>query len=175
MTIDTTVRWAGPGDVRELMRLRRVMWESLGYEVTGADDAACVEILSAGLATGAFFASVIDAPDGAGLASCGVGMTARRLPGPGNPSGRFGYIQSMVTDERWRGQGLARSVLAALLDRFLADGVVRVDLHASSAGEPLYRSIGFAPGRQPELRWVAPVPGSEEVGSEDVGSEEVGS
>jgi ribosomal protein S18 acetylase RimI-like enzyme len=156
MTTDTTVRWAGPGDVRELMRLRRVMWESLGYEVTGADDAACIEILTAGLVSGEFFAAVVDGPDAGGLAACGVGMTARRLPGPGNPSGRFGYIQSMVTDERWRGRGHGRAVLAALLERFVADGVVRVDLHASSAGEPLYRSIGFAPGRQPELRWAAP-------------------
>jgi GNAT superfamily N-acetyltransferase len=133
------------------------MWESIDYEVTPADDAACAEILADGLAAGGFFAAVVDAPDGEpGLAACGVGMTARRLPGPGNPAGLFGYIQSMVTDERWRGKGLARVVLDALLERFVAEGVTRVDLHASKAGEPLYRSMGFAPGRQPELRWVAP-------------------
>lgn len=152
-----TVRWAELGDVPELMRLRRVMWESIGNEVTAADDAACVEVLSAGLSDGEFFAAVVDAPDGApGVAACGVGMSARRLPGPGNPAGAFGYIQSMVTDERWRGRGFARAVLVALLDRFVADGVTRVDLHASAAGEPLYRSFGFVPGRQPELRRVGP-------------------
>jgi GNAT superfamily N-acetyltransferase len=152
-----TVRWAGVDDVAELMRLRRVMWESLRYEVSAADDAACAEILTRGLPARTFFAAVVDAPDGStGLAACGVGMTAERLPGPGNPSGRFGYIQSMVTDERWRGHGLARAVLTAVLDRFVAEGVTRVDLHASPVGEPLYRSAGFAPGRQPELRWVAP-------------------
>ena len=151
-----TIRWAGLDDVPELMRLRRVMWESIDYEVTAADDAACVEILTEGLENGEFFAAVVDAPGGEpGLAACGVGMAARRLPGPGNPAGLFGYIQSMVTDERCRGQGLARLVLDALLERFVADGVTRVDLHASAAGEPLYRSAGFASGRQPELRWVA--------------------
>ena len=156
MVTGATIRWAGLDDVPELMRLRRVMWESIDYEVTAADDAACVEILTEGLENGAFFAVVVDAPGGEpGLAACGVGMTARRLPGPGNPAGLFGYIQSMVTDERFRGQGLARLVLDALLERFVADGVSRVDLHASAAGEPLYRAVGFAPGRQPELRWAA--------------------
>jgi GNAT superfamily N-acetyltransferase len=60
----------------------------------------------------------------------------------------------MVTDERARRRGLARLVLLALLDRFVAEGVTRVDLHASAMGAPLYESEGFRPGVQPELRWV---------------------
>ena len=147
------VRWATADDVEELVRLRRVMFESLGTAVTSDDDDAAANVLADGLVDGDLFAAVVDG-DGF-LAACGIGMTARRVPGPGNPSGRYGYIQSMVTDERARRRGLARLVLAALLDRFVADGVTRVDLHASRMGESLYLSEGFRPGVQPELRWVA--------------------
>jgi ribosomal protein S18 acetylase RimI-like enzyme len=146
------VRWASVDDTAELVRLRRVMFESLGIAVSADDDDAAAAVLREGLPSGRFFAAVVDG-DGY-LAACGVGMTALRLPGPGNPSGRFGYIQSMVTDERARRLGLARLVLDALLRRFVDDGVTHVDLHASAMGEALYRSVGFAPGRQPELRWV---------------------
>jgi ribosomal protein S18 acetylase RimI-like enzyme len=147
------VRWATVDDVAELIRLRRVMFESMGMDVSADDDAAGTEVLGAGLASGAFFAAVVDG-DGY-LAACGIGMTSLRVPSPGNPSGRYGYIQSMVTDERARRRGLARAVLRALLDRFAADGTSRIDLHASAMGEPLYLSEGFRPGRQPELRWRA--------------------
>lgn len=151
--VDASVRWAGPDDVAELIRLRRVMFESLGTSCSAADDGAAAAVLVPGLASGDLFAAVVDG-DG-WLAACGIGMVAQRVPGPGNPSGRYGYVQSMVTDERARRRGLARAVLTALLDRFAELGVTRIDLHASTMGEPLYRSVGFAPGRQPELRWAA--------------------
>lgn len=149
----STVRWATSDDVGELVRLRRIMFESLGTDVSPADDVAAAAVLASGLGSGELFAAVVDGGDG-WLAACGIGMVSQRVPGPGNPSGRYGYIQSMVTDERARRRGLARAVLAALLDRFGELGVSRVDLHASTMGEPLYRSAGFAPGAHPELRWA---------------------
>jgi ribosomal protein S18 acetylase RimI-like enzyme len=149
-------RTATADDVPELVRLRRVMFEAMGLTVTTDDDDAVTAALQELLPTGDLFAVVVDAEDHA--AACGVGMVARRLPGPGNPSGRVGYIQSMVTDERDRRQGHARRVLVALMDEFAERGVVRVDLHATEAGAALYTQHGFAPGPQPELRWKAPEP-----------------
>ena len=164
---DVLVRWATAADIDELVRLRQVMFDSMGVEVTADDLEVITAALRTGLPDGTFFAAVVDAAvidatvvdDAIGeatyLAACGIGMTAQRVPGPGNPSGRCGYIQSMVTDDRARRQGFARAVLAALLERFEADGVTHVDLHATASGEPLYRSAGFRPGVQPELRWTA--------------------
>lgn len=155
---EATVRWAVEADVDELVRLRAVMFESLSMDVTAADDDAARAVLGPALTSGEFFAAVVDgvADDGSHfLAACGIGMQARRVPSPGHPDGRYGYIQSMVTDERSRRQGLARAVLRALLDRFAAEGITRVDLHASAMGEPLYRSEGFRLGAQPELRYRA--------------------
>jgi GNAT superfamily N-acetyltransferase len=149
-------RLATIDDVAELVRLRQVMLDS----VDGPSDAdwqpACADILAAAIADGSMAAVVVDAPDREGLAACGVGMVARRLPGPGCPDGWFGYIQSMCTDERHRRQGLARLVFETLMAWYAEAGITRVDLHASAMGEPLYRAHGFTDPTHPELRWRAP-------------------
>jgi ribosomal protein S18 acetylase RimI-like enzyme len=150
---DVTVRWATLDDLDELVRLRQVMFASMAIDVPSTSAATTRAVLAAGLEGGDFFAAVVDGDDRGSLAACGIGMTAQRVPGPHNPSGRYGYVQSMVTDERHRRRGLARAVLEHLMARFAADGVLRVDLHATAAGEPLYRSMGFTDGAQPELRW----------------------
>ena len=150
---EVTVRWATIADLEELVRLRRVMFDSMGIEVPPESEAAVRSVLAAGLEAGDFFAAVVDGDEPGRLAACGVGMTAQRIPGPHNLSGRYGYVQSMVTDEAHRSRGLARAVLEHLMARFAADGVVRVDLHATDLGAPLYRSMGFTEGPQLELRW----------------------
>ena len=61
----------------------------------------------------------------------------------------------MVTDDVHRRQGMARVVFAELMAWFTELGVTRVDLHASSMGEPLYRQLGFTENSEPELRWRA--------------------
>jgi GNAT superfamily N-acetyltransferase len=147
------VRWAGDDDVDELVRLRRLMFESMGMAVTAADDGATATVLADGLASGDFFAAVVDRGDG-GLAACGIGMVLRRVPAPGNPTGLSGYVGSMVTDHGHRRQGLARVVLNALLDRFDELGIRRISLHATEVGAPLYLSEGFTAPPNPELvRW----------------------
>lgn len=147
------VRWADVGDVDELVRLRAVMYSSMGEP--DEDDgwrSVVTEQLKTGLVDGSYFAAVIDAPDGAtGLACCVIGMVWHRLAGPGDHSGRLGYVMSMATDPRWRRRGYARAVFAALMDRFAADGVPKVSLHASQFGLPMYRSFGFVEHSYPEL------------------------
>lgn len=148
-------RRATADDIAELVRLRQVMMDSVWSERPAEDwRTTCVAILERTLADGSMCAVVVDSPDG-GLAACGVGMIAQRLPGPGCSSGRYGYIQSMSTDERWRRKGLARAVVEGLMAWFAEEDVARVDLHASAMGEPLYRSLGFTDPREPELRWRA--------------------
>ena len=149
-------RFATTADIPELIRLRAVMIESGGDTFEGGPWAErCAEVLAGALASGEMAAVVVDRPEGDGLAACGVGMVAQRLPSRGCPDGRYGYVQSMCTDEDHRRQGLARAVFDGLMGWFAASGVTRVDLHASPMGEPLYRSYGFADPHQPELRWRA--------------------
>jgi GNAT superfamily N-acetyltransferase len=88
------------------------------------------------------------------IVSYGVGMIHQRLPVRRNPSGRWGYIQSMETHPEWRRQGLARGVLDAMLTWFQERGITGVSLVASVEGEPLYRQAGLTadPFGEPLIR-----------------------
>lgn len=141
-----SLRRANPSDAAELVRLRRVMFEAMGVDHSAPEWAANAdEVLRRCLASGEMAAFVVE-EDGRVVAG-GVGMVAQRLPGPKNPSGLHGYVQSMATDPESRGRGHARAVFAALLEWFEERGVTSVDLHATGEGAPLYRSFGFSEPR----------------------------
>jgi GNAT superfamily N-acetyltransferase len=155
MTAPTpAIRPATTADVAELVRLRRLMMDALDVPAEPTWERACAEFFTETLADSTTGVVVADDPDQPGrLVACGVGTVSRRPPGPNTPNGRYGYISSMVTEEPWRGRGLARAIVQALLDWFAGIGVHRVDLHASAQGAPIYRALGFAEGDFPELRW----------------------
>jgi ribosomal protein S18 acetylase RimI-like enzyme len=155
-----TVRPATLDDIADIVRLRVLMLEDMGLDPRlEVWSKQAVVFLEEALTDGTAAAFVADAPvDDVGgarrrVVASGVGTTCTRLPGPNNPTGRYGYIMSMSTEPAWRRQGLARSIVTALMDWFGARGIDRVDLHASAAGDAIYRSLGFTEDRYPELRW----------------------
>ena len=108
-------------------------------------------------------AAVVDHPTtDASLIASGAATVSTRLPTPNNPTGAYGYIQWVATDDAFRCRGCARAVMTTLLGWFDARGG-EVDLHATGMGEPLYRSLGFWEGSgTPSLRrrsWD-PAPGT---------------
>ena len=84
------------------------------------------------------------------------GLVVREFPPTvRNMAGRDGYIMSMYTRPEWRRQGIARSILRAIIDYLREAGVPRASLHATEEGRPLYLSEGFQ--STDELRlWVEP-------------------
>jgi GNAT superfamily N-acetyltransferase len=60
-------------------------------------------------------------------------------------------VVNVYTEREWRGQGIARALMRALLQWASESGSDRVVLHASDAGRPLYISLGFEPTN--EMRW----------------------
>ncbi|QPP10103.1 GNAT family N-acetyltransferase [Streptomyces bathyalis] len=147
-----TTRMASPDDAPELVRLRRLMFLGMhGRDEPGpwerdAERMARRQLdreLSGGEWLGAFVVDG-DRPGPPHLAACAVGRIEERLPAPRHPAGRFGFVFSVCTDERYRGRGYARATTEALLEWFAERDVTRVDLHASPDAEPLYRSMGFS-------------------------------
>lgn len=144
------LRRATPDDTPDLVRLRRVMFDAMELDHSDpAWAATCEEILRARLASGDMAAFVVEDDDR--VVAGGVGMVEQRLPGPRNPRGKHGFVQSMATEPSARRQGHARAVLTALLEWFEENGVPSVGLHASPYGEPLYRTFGFSESPYPEL------------------------
>jgi GNAT superfamily N-acetyltransferase len=151
-------RVATTEDASEVVRLAAVMYGSMGID---ANVPSWVET-----AIGTFRARlgrdlaafVVDRPDGEGLAASCAGTIADRLPGPSRPTARTGYVQWVATDPDARSQGYGRAVMIALLDWFDREGVVIVELHATPAGESLYRDLGFSDAGPVALRRIAGAP-----------------
>ncbi|MBV2152214.1 GNAT family N-acetyltransferase [Kitasatospora sp. SUK 42] len=146
------VRPAVPADAPELVRLRNLMFEAMPAMTAlagpGPWQSTAERVLRERLAVPAeeltMPSFVVDDPQHPGrLAACAVGTLEQRLPSPGNPDGLFGFVFNICTDPGHRRRGHARACTAALLDWFDTRRVGRIDLHASSGGEALYRSLGF--------------------------------
>ncbi|MDJ1137710.1 GNAT family N-acetyltransferase [Streptomyces iconiensis] len=159
------IRRAEPEDAAEIVRLRRIMFAAMnGRDEPGPWEAEATEMarrqLAEAVAAGGAGAAGTGGATGAGtllggfvvdggepgaphLAACAVGRVEERLPAPGHPAGRFGFVFNVCTDPRYRGKGFARATTEALLAWFAEHGVTRVDLHATDEAEGMYRALGF--------------------------------
>jgi len=141
------VRTAGPSDVEDWSRLRVALMVSEELIDPGGDASALQRSIADWLrerldspSFGAFVAVL----DGRVVGSGGISLYDNP-PGPG-PATREAYVMSMYTEPDLRGRGVARAVLAALLDfARQAGGVGRVWLRASAMGRPMYLRAGFEP------------------------------
>jgi GNAT superfamily N-acetyltransferase len=160
MTVSTSMmgvvhaRPATPEDVAEVLRLAALMFEAIGTPVDAQwTTAAAGHLLSRIGDDVAVF--VVDSPDHEErLIAVAAGSIQRRLPVPGRPEGRAGFVQWVSTDDRYRRRGASRSVMSALMAWFEESGVEVVELHATPPGEPLYRSLGFDDPAGRNLRWL---------------------
>jgi GNAT superfamily N-acetyltransferase len=152
------VRLAGPDDAPELVRLREVMLTGVtgaAPESNGWQSNAEISLRQR-LSDGTMVAFVVDQPGGRRLAACVVGVIEHRLGSPSNPTGEVGYVFNVATDPGYRRRGYSRACMRALLAWYRKRGVRRVDLRASSQGEPLYRALGFVRTRDPAMRLSFP-------------------
>ncbi|MBX6766545.1 MAG: GNAT family N-acetyltransferase [Actinomadura rubrobrunea] len=153
----TDVRQAVEGDIAELVRLRALLFDTLGGDLpnrpsTGDDwRDALADVLKQKLADDDTRILVVDGDDG--LAACGIGTVLQWFPSPQVHNGRVGHVIGMVTDPAYRRRGHARAIMNGLLEWFRQRDVTRVNLHASPDGAPLYRELGFIDRPHPSMYW----------------------
>ncbi len=149
------IRLATPADADELVRLRGVMFDAEGAaSPPGATwRAACRAVFAERLGGPDLFAGVAEVPSEPGrLVASAVGLVHLVLPRPRAVETLQGCVVSVATEEAHRRQGLARAVMARLLEEFDRRGVPTVDLLSSAMGAGVYRSLGFDPHPYPYLR-----------------------
>jgi predicted acetyltransferase len=145
-------RRAGAGDSAELVRLAALMYTSMGIDASGHEwQQSALDNVRRRLATGEMAAWVVDGDAPGRLVAAGAVTVAERLPGPGNPSGRVAYIQWICTEPTHRRAGLAHQIMSGLMGWVAEQQVTVAELHATAAGQGLYRSIGFADPPNPQL------------------------
>lgn len=157
MTPHIPVRQAEENDIPELVRLRALLFETIGgnfFNPPSAGDAwrdALVVVLRERMKDDDAHILVVDGDDG--LAACGIGTIEQWFPAPHSRNGRIGHVIGVITDPAYRRRGYSRAIMRTLLDWFRERDAVRVDLHASRDGEPLYRELGFIDHPDPSLCW----------------------
>jgi GNAT superfamily N-acetyltransferase len=150
--VTSVARRATAGDLDDLLRLRIVMWTSLGEPepVPGEWSAYAESDLRERLAEpdGDVAAFVVDGPDGSAV-SAAFGAVHRTLATPHRPDGRRGWVFDVVTEPEHRGRGHGTAVMTALIDWFRSKDVAEVQLNASADGIALYERLGFTRNRDP--------------------------
>jgi len=92
---------------------------------------------------------------------CGGGVQLRTLyprtdvDGMKILDGPEAIVLNVYCEPEYRRRGLARMLMEAILAWAKTAGIVRLVLHASDEGRPLYESIGFEPTN--EMRYTGPL------------------
>ena len=159
MSSSYSVRRATVGDANIIGHHRAEMFFEMG-EVTAADVPALESASRAQLvgliASGEYLGWVAEA-DGQVIAGAGV-MVRRLLPRGRQLGDRAeAYVLNVYTAPAHRRRGIARDLMAQIIDWSRQQGLVRVALHASAAGQSVYESLGFGPTNEMKLT-LAPHP-----------------
>jgi len=155
-----TIRQATISDAATIAEHRLAMFRDMGQVPTAAlagkllaaSTTALAEILRDGSYVGWL------AVDADNRVIAGVGAHVKpQLPRISHGSrdvsaGPVPLVVNVYTDPHWRRQGVARALMAELMDWALAGGCDRVMLHASDDGRHLYEAMGFVPTN--EMRWT---------------------
>ena len=148
------IRPATVSDIPDLVRLRRVMFESMGFDdpadLDAADEAAAAYFARA-IPVGEFYGWLAVMSADVAVGSGGV-VIDRHPPGPNNLSGQIGYIMNLVTIPSYRRRGIARRMMQAMLKWLAERDVDRVTLHATEEGRPLYQELGFVDSNEMRLK-----------------------
>ena len=77
------------------------------------------------------------------IVSCALLLVIEKPMSPAFPNGRTGTVLNVYTRPEHRGKGCARAVMLQLMAAAKEKDLSVVELKATQAGVPLYRSVGF--------------------------------
>jgi len=76
-----------------------------------------------------------------------IGMAAtvifERMPAPGAPTARWGYVSQVWVDAAYRRRGVASTLMGAVIAWARREGLVRLVLNPSDESRPMYAALGF--------------------------------
>ena len=147
------IRRATPDDAALLAEHRALVWREVG-DWEAEPMAAQVPVWTAwfheAVADGTYVAFIAE-ENGEGIAS-GAVLVHVAIPRPDWPSDREGRVQSVYVVPHARRRGIARALMAEIVDYAHAAMLIRLMLHPSEEARPLYASLGFVQLDQMGLR-----------------------
>lgn len=142
---DYTIRRATLDDVEEMVRLRHDMQAEMGDPVRGVNADSIVDATREYFQKqlgGAHFTGFLAEADGQ-IVGTGSFVVYDTPPSTANPSGTDAYVLNMYTIPEYRGLGIAKDILDALLARAYEEGARRIWLRTSAKARPVYEHLGF--------------------------------
>lgn len=155
-----SIRRATLADVAVVAHHRVAMFTDMGLvrtaELSRTLREASLAALSAELAADTYVGWLAITDSGQVVAGAGVHVKPQ-LPrisedGARLVTGSIPLVVNVYTEHAWRKQGVARALMAAVLEWASNANFDRVVLHASDDGRPLYDSLGFVATN--EMRWT---------------------
>jgi GNAT superfamily N-acetyltransferase len=144
------VRRAAEPDVPRLAALRRAWTEELGAAGDPGFEQRFVDWWSMeSRRRVAWLAELADEP--VGMVSL---IIVSRMPQPGGVTGRWGYVTSVYVREPFRGAGIGRRLLDAVLAYVDQERFARLVLHPRDRAVPFYRRAGFEPAAELMIKWL---------------------
>ena len=151
---EISIRMATVEDLNCILRHRRAMFEEMGFRDTALLDRMqdlSRNYFSEALRTGAYTGWFAEGPNAQIIAGGGIVVAA--WPGfPGERTAERAWILNMYTEPAARRRGIARRLIAVMIDWCRIKGFSTVSLHASDAGRPLYELHGFQPTNEMTLK-----------------------
>ena len=147
------IRRATPADAELLAHHRAAVWEEVG-DWSRADLAPQIPVWTAyfrDAMTDGFSVAWIVETDGETVGS-GAVLVHRAIPRPGYPGDQEGRVLSIYVSADALRRGIALAVLDEIRAYARAAQLIRLTLHPSDEGRPLYASLGFAPLDEMGLR-----------------------
>lgn len=146
------IRPAAATDIAVLVAHREAMFRAMGTECDYAKMAIHYGAwLDEAMSSGTYWGCVATPADGEIVASGGV-IVVPWSPGPWQMDPRNAWIVNVYTHPAHRARGLARRLMNAMHDWCRAHGIERAALNATSAGQPIYESMGYTLAHEPMMR-----------------------
>jgi GNAT superfamily N-acetyltransferase len=132
---EVVVRVAGDGDAGALASLRS-LWTDV--EEPGFGGRMAAWLASEGDRRTTWLATLDDAP--AGMASL---FEYRRMPRPGRPDSRWGYVSNLFVREELRNRGIGSALLSAIVAAAEERDYARLVVSPTERSLPFYSRAGF--------------------------------
>jgi GNAT superfamily N-acetyltransferase len=153
----TTLRRATPADAALLAGHRAAVWIEVGDfapDVMATQEPVWTAYLRDALAEERYVAWI--ALDDAGaIVGSGAVLIGRAIPRPGHASDLTGRVHSVYIEPHARRRGIARAIMAEVLDYAREHGLISLTLHPSDEARPLYAALGFEAADEMVLRLSA--------------------
>ncbi len=141
-----TIRKATLGDIPELIRLRRLMFEWMNYsdnDLLKKTEIENEKYLSITISSNRFHGWVAINDKGRIVGSGGL-VIDQHPPSPSNLSGKIGYVMNLSVEVEYRKQGIAKEILKQIIIYLKVNGITHASLHATEMGRKLYEKFEFS-------------------------------